>query len=221
MKHNAIKVLALSLAMALAVCAASCSDQKEKSQVVTNTDSAVPVDDGTSFPRGVWAADDGEQRVGYYLSYDGHSGAFLDTERAIGVGFEVEIEDKKANFHMGAADVNDYAEWLANDNGKRQLTWESDGRIEHLTLIPSADPDSFTFYAAVDLGDAALRDYEQKNGSQPEFVGYTVGIDGMVEIQLYDLVDGHNSTAAYYQIDSITGKGKNVSSGEAVDFSKK
>lgn len=218
MRNIMIKIGALCLALALTGCAAACSETGKQDAVVTRSDSEV---DEAPFVRGVWAADDGQQRTGYYLFTDGHSGAYLDTERAIGVGFDVDmVNGERVDFHMGAADVNDYAALKVSGEGQRTLTWEYDKRVENLTLLTDANPDDFTFYAAADLGEAALADYADKNGSQPEYVGYVVHVDGTVDIQLYDEVDGHNSTAAYYQIDSLTGKGQNVTSGEAVDFSR-
>lgn len=224
MKLKIIKIAALCTALSLTLCAASCSGDKSNlsnGTAVSQSDSVIyGVDDGTAFPRGVWAVDDGERRTGYYIFIAKNSGSYIDAEYGMGVAFDVEVDGKSANFHMGAADVNDYAEILISDTNKRRLTWKYDGRTEFLTLMTSEDPDSFEFYSTSDLLNAAYTYYEGLNGTHPEFFSTMVDVDGMVDIQLYDKVDGHNSTAAFYQVDSLTGKGKEVNSGEAVDFSE-
>lgn len=223
MKFKKMKVTALCAALALTMCLGSCSDGADSSNhaAVSQTDlSGYGVDDGTSLPRGVWAADDGERRIGYYIVTGENSGSYLDAEYAMGVGFEVEIDGRKANFHMGAADVNEYAEFIIPDISKRRIVWDSDSRTEYLTLINGADPETFDFYSASDLLGSAYTYYEDRNnGAHPEFFSTQVNVDGTVEIQLYDQVEGHQSAAAYYQVDSITGRGKEINSGESVDFS--
>ena len=50
-----------------------------------------------------------------------------------------------------------------------------------------------------------------------EYVSYYVDVSGNVLITLE--TDGESFVASSYEIFSVTGKGKNVSTGEAVDFS--
>lgn len=231
MKFGKMVVMVLSVALVTLLCAVSCDglgesngdvvSQSDSSGTVSQSDSSIyGVDDGTTFPRGVWAVDDGERRLGYYIFTSGNSGSYIDTEYGTGVAFEVDIDGKKANFHMGGADFNSYAEVFVSDINKREIMWKEDNRTESLTLINCQDPKTFEFYCASDLLNSAYAYYESVNGSHPELFGTMVGVDGVVDIQLYNQVNGHNSTAAFYQVDSITGKGKDVNSGEAVDFSK-
>lgn len=226
MKFGKITIAALCAGLMLTVCAASCSDGR--ANTVSNTDvslsdMAYGVDDGTLLPRGVWAADDGERRTGYYLSAGDNNGYYLDTEYGMSVVFEVEeFNDKKPRLHKGSdEESNEYAEVFRPDNNKRQLTWKEDGRSEYLTLINAANPDTFVFYSASDLLNAAYTYYESEhNGAHPEFFSTKVNVDGTVDIELYDKAGGKKASAACYQIDSITGKGKEILSNSGVDFSE-
>lgn len=216
---------ALCMAAALLMSAAACADNDGKAKVsgtdgVSPSDMSVGIDDGTPLPCGVWAADDGEQRTGYYFVMKEGSGAYLDTEQGIGVAFEVEIDGKEANFHMGAADVNDVAALRIVENNQRKLTWKLDQREENLTLIVGEDPHTFGFYAASELSEAARAAYVASNGSVPQYVGYTVETDGTVVIRLFDDEDG-NDVVATYRVNSLTGKGTWEDGNEGVDFSRK
>lgn len=212
-------VFLMAMAFMVLLCAASCARGGNAGNAVSGSDSLLG-DDGKTFCRGVWVADNGSERMGYYIFTDKANGTYLSAEDGMGVGFTVDYDGMKCIFHMGAADVNETAEVLIPDLGKRTMTWESDGRMEFLALAAEHNPDTFTFYSAQELGEKALDYYEQKEGSRPEHVGYTVDIYGVVTIQLYDSVDGHNSTAAYYEVDGITGKGKDLNTNEGVDLSK-
>ena len=67
------------------------------------------------------------------------------------------------------------------------------------------------------LCEMALKDYELKHGTRPVNAAAVIGADGMVTIQLSDEHDGHVSTADYYVVDPVTGKGKTIS-GEEVNL---
>lgn len=62
-------------------------------------------------------------------------------------------------------------------------------------------------YSDTELCDLALRYYGSRTNHSPEFVEVEGETDGKVNIHLYDLFDGHTSTAAWYYIDRMTGKG--------------
>lgn len=220
-------IAALCAALVLMICAVSCSDAA--ADTVSNgdvslSDLAYGVDDGTLLPRGVWAVDSDERRTGYYLSTGGDTGYYLDGEYGMSTVFElVDTDGRKPRLHKGSdEEENEYAELVIPDNNKRRLTWESDGRTEVLSLIIGADPDAFDFYSASDLLNAAYTYYENEHGgAHPEFFSTMVNVDGTVDIELYDKAGNKKTSAAFYQIDSMTGRGKELNSGEAVDFSEK
>ncbi len=83
----------------------------------------------------------------------------------------------------------------------------------------SSDPEQSHFYTDDELCQMALDYYTAKYDMGDELVAVAdVSEDGTVIIQLYQNLGDHNSTAAWYQIDRITGKGKNMSTGDPVDL---
>lgn len=226
MKFGKVTIAALCAALVLTVCAVSCREDAADS--VSNTDvslsdMAYGVDDGTPLPRGVWAADSDERRTGYYLSAGDNTGYYLDAKYGQSTVFVLtDADSRKPKLHTGSDEEgNAYAELVIPDNNKRYLLWESDGRTVFLSLIIGANPDTFAFYSASDLLGAAYTCYEnQHDGAHPEFFSTMVNVDGTVDIELYDKKGGKKQSAAFYQIDSMTGRGKELNSGEAVDFSK-
>lgn len=69
-----------------------------------------------------------------------------------------------------------------------------------------ADPGEYG-YANDLLCTMARGYYGSRTNHSPEFVEVEGETDGKVNIHLYDLFDGHTSTAAWYYIDRMTGKG--------------
>ncbi len=217
MKIKWTKMAALGLSLALVVSAAACG---KGSDAVSGSDAGQTIrDTGETFCRGVWAADDGDQRTGYYIFTDESNGACLNTGDGTGLGFTVETDKTEAVFHMGEADDNSKAHVRVSDNFKRVMTWESPAYTENLTLMPTADPDKFEFYTAEDLADTALQYYGNLNGVYDLAADWRVNLDGNVELRLYREADGNKTVVADYLVDSLTGKGKDVNENMAVDFS--
>lgn len=71
-----------------------------------------------------------------------------------------------------------------------------------------------------ELTELALCYYEKHYGYRPNDAGLQDNGDGTVSIQLYDNLDGHNSTCAWYTIDRLTLLGKDDNTREAVDLSE-
>ena len=69
-----------------------------------------------------------------------------------------------------------------------------------------ADPGEYG-YSDDELCTMARGYYGSRTNHSPEFVEVEGETDGKVNIHLYDLFDGHTSTAAWYYIDRMTGKG--------------
>lgn len=81
------------------------------------------------------------------------------------------------------------------------------------------DSEHFHFYTNEELCRLALEDYKSKNDSGEELDAAAADNgDGTVTIQIYQNLGDHNSTAAWYQVDRITGEGEDVSSGNEVDL---
>lgn len=174
---------------------------------------------GIDIMAGTWAA----RRAGVQTSYcffdeDKRAGRLLGVENGTGVGFEYEIDGTTAVFHMGAADDNTIATLEQPGDDMLVITWE-DGAQDILTYLGSASAESFTFYSNEALCEMALNHYEAMSGYRPEFAAAIVNADDSVSIQLYDNMGDHNSSAAWYTVDRITGEGTDDITGEAVALS--
>ncbi len=213
-----LKAAAVTAAAVMMISMAGCSEDKEKVSAsdMNRTETGEYYDNGETFCRGVWTADNGENRVGYYIFYDGDSGRFEDAQYGMGVPFEVKTEGNRANFNLGAVDFSDPAKVENTDKGRRTLVWESDGRTEYLTLLGGYEPDSFSYCSQNDLSDMAMDYYENQNGKRPEAAEISIGSDGMALIQLFGKVGKNGSLLSEYEIDSITGKGTVKDTGEEI-----
>lgn len=155
----------------------------------------------------------------YYEFYpDGKGGCTMSFENGTGVGFEYEQNaDGSTTFHMGAVDCLVNSVCTSNPDGTLSVEWE-DGRQE--TFVPvSAGGDDFSFFTNEELEYVALAYYGAQTGYYPQFAGVKSNDDGTASIQLYDLVEDHNSTSAWYTIDRVTLAGTDDLTGEAVDMS--
>lgn len=65
-------------------------------------------------------------------------------------------------------------------------------------------------YTAEQLEKMALDYYEAKTGYRPSYVSSQENEDGTISIQLYDNLDGHNSTSDWYTVDKKTAVGKDI-----------
>ena len=219
MRHFVGKIMAFSLAAALVFGMISCGSDS-KANHVSDSDSSAESEPETTFVRGVWAADDGEQRIGYYILTDQQNGKLVYAENGTELAFTVNEEEKTAVFQFDSFQESRRAKVLIPGRGARQLTWdieEQEGITENWRLIAGADPDQFTFYSAEALTAEAQNAFEKENGFPPEYVSYQVDVNGNALIELE--TDGENFVTASYEVNSLTGKGKNNTTGEAVDFS--
>lgn len=155
----------------------------------------------------------------YYEFYpDGKGGCTMSFENGTGVGFEYEQNaDGSTTFHMGAVDCLVNSVCTSNPDGTLSVEWE-DGRQE--TFVPvSTGGDDFSFFTNEELRNVALAYYGAQTGYYPQLAGVQSNDDGTASIQLYDLVEDHNSTSAWYTIDRVTLAGTDDLTGEAVDMS--
>ncbi len=161
----------------------------------TSTSADAPV-----FKPGAWRGSSG-----YILFYaDGTGGATRDFEYGIGVAFEYEYGDGNITFHMGSADDNTIAVPSDITEDSVTLTWE-DGTAEKFVFV-SDNAEGFQFYSNEELVQIAQRYYKANSpeGYVPGMAGIQNNDDGTVTIQLYDSLEDHNSTSAWYTIDRVT-----------------
>ena len=174
----------------------------------------------TVFQAGTWlgTGEDGSQQY-YFFSDGGTSGQTASLETGMGLGFACEYADGQAVFHMGEADNQTPCAVRITDAEHLTLQWENGG-TETLDYVSPLGAGEFTFYSNDELCDMALVCYRQASGSDsPDLTAGAAGNeDGTVTIQIYENLDGHNSTAAWYTVDRFTGQGTDVNTGEAVDL---
>lgn len=188
--------------------AESTADTSEQQTAeITGTSEA----DLSSVLPGAWRGDDG-----YYIFRADGSGSTRDFEMGIGVAFAYEVNGTDIMFHMAAADDNTPVEVLDFSEYGITLKFE-DGTTEQL-VNASNDPDSFVFYTDEDLQKLALAYYQANYGYTPSSCGIQHQEYGLATIQLYDSLDDHNSTAAWYTVDRITLYGSDDINNTQVNF---
>lgn len=222
-KRMLLTLTALAAACAMLLCAASCSEEKEETSSVPEINRAEDgtyFDNGELFCRGVWAADDGETRQGYYIFYDAKSGRYDEAEYGMGVPFAVSVKENTADFSLGAADFTDPVTVEKTGEGKRTVIWTNENRVEYLTLLGAYEPEDFSFYSVKTLDEIAVGYFTEKNGKTPE--KYTIGIDtdGVATVTFTKGSGKKAKLLAEYKIDSITGKGTDTVSGEEIQLSE-
>ena len=156
----------------------------------------------------------------YFLFYsDGTGGATLDFEIGTGVPFEYEYGDGIITFHMGSSDNNTIAVPSDIAVDSVTLTWE-DGTAENFVFV-SDNAEDFHFYTNEELVQIAQRYYKANSpeGYVPGMAGTQNNDDGTVTIQLYDSLEDHNSTSAWYTIDRVNLTGTDDITGSAVIMS--
>lgn len=155
---------------------------------------------------------------GYLMFYSDDSGGCTSGfENGMGVPFRYDRNaDGSVTFHMGAEDVLIGAVFSDNGDGTFTMSWE-DGRNEIFTPI-DANAEDFGFYTNEELQYIALAYYRSVSGYTPQYSGVQSNNDGTASIQLYDLVEDHNSTAAWYTIDRVTLRGTDDISAAPVDM---
>lgn len=169
------------------------------------------------FKKGVWLYSVDGEYTDFYLFYGDGGGVTLSLEMGIGVAFQYESDGTNAVFHMGAADVNDNAELDFTDENTCAVNWE-DSVAGQLTFFRDADPVQFDFYSNEELCRMALDYYTAQTGYTPSSAGSRSNADGTVTIQLYDNLEDHNSTSAWYTVDRFTAEGTDDITGEPVSF---
>ena len=169
-----------------------------------------PVANEAEFRPGVWWAIDAGIDGYYEICADG-TGAFVDQENGLGVGLTYEVFGNKVTFHKAAADVTDTAVVTAVSDTEIDLTWD-DGHTEHWNYMSEGTLGGFTFYTNEQLGQMALEYYKAETGNTVGHVAVNADPENprTVNIQLYDSLGDHNSTAAWYFVDRFTAQGTDM-----------
>ncbi len=218
-----VRMTALAAAFLMLLCAAGCSEDKKKEKTVSASDvnrtaDGVYFDNGKTFCRGVWAADDGEKLIGYYVFSDEGNGRFDEIQMGMGIPFKVKADGANVDFNLGAADFSDPAKVEITEKGKRVLTWTNDKRTENLTLLGEQEPDAFCFHTRADLEEMAQDYYESVNGKRPVSTGITYAADGTAFVLLYNQ---KGKKIGEYAVDPITAKGVDMGTKEEIQLVRK
>lgn len=177
-----------------------------------------PEAEETGFRTGVWAADDGEELTRYFIfDTEKMEGTEIDAELGKRIDFTCDASEDRISFNYGG-DSDVTAEMEAKEDGTIVLRWAY-GTEETLTYVTDAI-NMFRFYSTREIGMMALDYYELHNDYRPAYASWVSNPDGTVSVQLYDVVDDHNSTSAWYTVDRFTGIGKDDMTGEEVNLAE-
>lgn len=165
------------------------------------------------FKPGVWRGEDS-----YFFFHEDGSGQLLTFEYGIGVGFQMEpFTGDSVTFHMGAAD-NNTVFGVSDVTGESVTLTTDDGTNDTLVYVCEGDSETFSFYSNEEAQTLALSFYQAQTGYTPQYAAVQNNADGTLTIQLYDEVDGHNSTSAWYTVDRVTLVGTDDMTGDTVDL---
>ena len=165
------------------------------------------------FLPGVWRGEDS-----YFFFHEDGSGQLLNFEYGIGVGFQMEpFTGDSVTFHMGAAD-NNTVFGVSDVTGESVTLTTDDGTNDTLVYVCEGDSETFSFYSNEEAQTLALSFYQAQTGYTPQYAAVQNNADGTLTIQLYDEVDGHNSTSAWYTVDRVTLVGTDDMTGDTVDL---
>lgn len=161
------------------------------------------------FGTGVWWAKDAQRNDCYYF-FDGKGGgSVLNQEMGIGVAFSYDIDGYDAVFHMASADVNDPVKISDVTDISMTLEWQATGLVQKLTYAGAAD--EFSFYSNDELTSLARAYFSLTNdGYTPAEAEVHIEDDDRISIHLFDIVDGHTATAAWYYINRFTATGTDL-----------
>ena len=223
MKKQSLILLAAALTISILSGCQSESQISADDKTAPNTSGQISTEtppSQTVFTAGTWLAtsDAGSQQY-YFFDADGTSGRTSSLENGMGLGFAYEYADGQAVFHMGSADDSTSCS-VQQEGDTITFGWEH-GSTERLTYVSELGADDFVFYSNEELCDLALAYYRATNSEASENLTAAAAgnEDGSVAIQIYENLGDHNSTAAWYTVDRMTGQGVNANTGDPVDLS--
>ena len=164
------------------------------------------------FAPGIWWSFCDSGDMYYEFATDGTGMRTYQTD-GFKEGFTYEMEDGCAVFSFAGSAAGAVTKTRAKAEKRGDgaiLTFEDDSHTEELVYVGNITFDDFRFYTNNELIDMAREYYKQHNdtGYVPEFCeAFPSEENNDIVIHLYDVVDGHTSTAAWYYIDRFSAKG--------------
>lgn len=178
---------------------------------------------------GIWSASvDGEIKEYYFVESNGKSGHSTSVEDCTEVLFEFEFdkEEKTAVFQFDNQDKEEKADYSKKvKDGKISiiLNWIDKEESLVLTYVDDVNTEFDGFYSDKELEIMARNCYADKHRGT-KYVPKNIDIHSVegtaVIIQLYDEMEDHTATAAWYEIDRFTGEGKDTMTDESIDFNQ-
>jgi len=172
---------------------------------------------------GVWlAVTDAGYSNYYYFQPESRSGSYVSLEYGLGMPFTYDGSEEELVFRMEGHEENLTAAVEHVDGENFTLVW-ADSLPEKLSFVGEGTLEDYPFYSNAELGDLAIAHYAVHSGTpEEELEGMTNGtmtnVDNTVTIQLYQNLEDHNSTAAWYVVDRFTATGTDLTSGEEIDL---
>ena len=182
-----------------------------------NTDTETTEDEYKLFLTGVYCSYIADTPTGFYIMDEAQpTGTRLDFENGSSTSFEYEIGINEIMFYFDTSDGELYTV-TGGDLSCTQLELP-DGTAMSLIYDDSLTISATEFYSNDELCVMALDLYSAQTGYTPSCAAAISNSDGTVTIQLYDNLDDHNSTSAWYTIDRFTGEGTDDITGEYVSL---
>ena len=158
----------------------------------------------TVFEAGTWmlyeVQDEESIPVGYcFMSEDGMSGNNILFEDGEGYSFEYEIGINEINVTVDGTET--IVPIVGGDPAYVMLDIPDCGRVDMVYLSDITQADIPEFYSNEELGLMAQEYYTILNGSTPQGIGTESTADNMVLIHLYDNMEDHIATCAWYKVD--------------------
>ena len=135
-----------------------------------------------------------------------------------GVGFSYDISGDQIIFHFGDPENNTPVKVEMVDEDNRIVTFDGD-IPEKWTYIGDMTLDDFHFYSNTELIEMARAYHKAVYCEETEYANAEIDENGSIVIQLYDFVDDHISTTAWYIVDRFVPVGVD-GSGREVDLTE-
>ena len=198
--------------------------QTQSTEPVTKETMAVTVpaeteSGGSAIRAGTWTTAGGIFDRYYIFDPNGISGQTLAfSDGAVEKFIYKESEGAFLFYHAGQQEPR-YCVISVLEEGVMNLEWE-DQIVETLIYVSPKGVEDFHFYTYDELCQMALEDYKAKHDPSDTSLMAAAGEngEGSVTVQIYQNLSDHNSTAAWYWVDRITGEGHIVGTDQFVDL---
>ena len=168
---------------------------------------------GTSLKNGAWygiSSDSGPGEISMFLVVEGDKILQTDAGYNVAALSTCSISGDKITLESSIGQQKTEHRFVMQPDGTF-LLYDDDRSSVAYKWFMNSDIDSFSFIPNAALENKAKSFYGSRTNHVPEFAD--VSDDEMpdrVKIHLYDIMDGHTSTAAWYYIDRFTGTGEDL-----------